>query len=58
MRKRKTKQKEKNGAYSRKSAHDQALQAATIAQENNKGKVMKRIDYRTYVLVDAEDDLE
>ena len=54
MRKRKTKQKEKSGAYSRKSAHDQALEAAAIAQERNKNKVMKRIDHRTYVLVDAE----
>jgi len=57
MRKPKTgpKPKTKGGAYSRKTAHDQALEAAAIAQEQNKGKVMKRIDYRTWHLVDVEE---
>jgi len=47
--------KKKEGSYSRKTAHDQALEAAAIAQEQNKGKVMKRVDHRTWYLVDKEE---
>lgn len=44
----------KLGSISTRDARHQAIEAAKIAQEKNKGKIKIRIDYRTEILVDPD----